>query len=174
MLTLARRPFCNKFYKMSSSVFPVWHFCEICVPHTTSACHTLSSQQSLSLLSPFSSLKPPPHFVYYFNYARDKATTATPTAICIKCVPPAASIVLVVRNQIKQKVETGLPSPPSAPALPFYRRLHHQEFPLGAPFPPVVLLLLYIFVIYLIIMQMLRRRLNLPPNAPQYFRFAYF
>lgn len=136
-------------------------------------CHTRHPLVTLSCL-PFLHISPPLHFVYCFNYATDKATTATPTAICIKCVPPASSIVLVVRNQIKQKVETDLPSPPSAPALPFNKRLHHQEFPLGSPFPSVTLLLLYIFVIYLIIMQMLRRPINLPPNAQQYFRFAYF
>lgn len=87
-MTLARRPFCNKFYKMSSSVIPVWHFCEICVPHTTSACHTLSPLSPLSCLS---FLHSPLPLVYYFNYAGDKATTATPThchlhKVCASCL----------------------------------------------------------------------------------------
>lgn len=115
-MTLARRPFCNKFYKMSSSVFPVWHFCEICVPHTTSACHTLSSP---SPVSPFFTLLPPLFIISTMPEIR-RPLPRPRTAICIKCAPPAASIVLVVRNQIKQKVETGLPSPLSTPpsALP--------------------------------------------------------
>lgn len=151
---------------MSSSVFPVWHFCEICVPHTTSACHTLSPLSPLSCLS---FLHSPLPLVYYFNYAGDKATTATPThchlhKVCASCL----RFCSCSQKSNKTKSRDG----PSCPSLcPCHRRLPHQEFPL---FSPVALLLLYIFVIYLIIMQMLRRPLNLPPNAPQYFRFAYF